>query len=124
LAISSGSHFLVQVAAGALAQQRRRVVRLGKAAEDEHRQLREAGLDGGECIDPALVGHGDVQQQHVDLAAACHLQRLVAAAAFAGDAQVDMVGQELAQSGAHDGVVVDDTDADHGLASVLARLAA
>jgi hypothetical protein len=43
--------------------------------------------------------------------AAHQVQRLAAVGGFAGDPQVDLVAEELAQAGAHHGVVVDDVGA-------------
>jgi hypothetical protein len=60
-----------------------------------------------------VVRHREVHQDHVHLALAHDVQGLAAVARFAGDAQVRLLGQELAQSGAHDGMVVDDRYADH-----------
>ena len=97
----------------ALAQQRRGVVRLGEAAEDEHGQVRTPCLDGRERVDAALVGHREVHQQHVEIAAADELQRLAAVGSLARDAQVDVVGQELPEAGANDRMIVDDHNANH-----------
>ena len=115
-----GLALFVQVAAGALAQQGGGVVHLGKAAEDQYRQVGESRLDRRQGVNPALVGHRDVQQQHVDLAAAGQLQRLFAVAGLARDAQIHMLGQILGQAGTHDGVVVDDADSDHGCVPLAA----
>ena len=113
----------VQVAAGALAQQGGGVVCFGKAAQDQHGKVGEAGLDRLQRIDPALVGHGDVHQHHVNLTAARQFKRLTAVVGFARDAKVHVLGQKLAQAGAHDGVVVDDAYSDHGgLSGLLVRV--
>ena len=43
-------------------------------------------------------------------------------AASAGDLHVGLVGDELLQAGAHDGVVVGDQDSDHGLWRARSRV--
>ena len=43
----------------------------------------------------------------------------LAVAGLAADAQVDLLGEELTQAGAHDGVVVDDGNPDHGKAVLV-----
>ncbi len=88
-------------------------MRLGKTAQDEHRQHRVASTDRGQRIDAAVAGHRDVQQQHVDAAGAHDLQRLAAVGGLGDDLEVRLLGEELAQPGANHGVVVDDGDADH-----------
>jgi len=105
---------LVQETARAQAQQRGRVVRFGMAAEDEHRQRRRTRADGGQHIDAVLARHRDVEQDHVDLALAHDVQRLASVGRLGDHLQVGLLGEELAQTGAHHGVVVDDGDADHG----------
>ena len=85
----------------------------GKAAEDQHGQVGTARLDGGERIDAALVGHRQVHEQHVEVAAAHELEGLAAVGGFAGDTQVDVVGQELPEPGANDRMIVDDHNANH-----------
>jgi hypothetical protein len=61
-----------------------------------------------------VFGHRQVHHHHVDLAAAHQIDRFAAVGGLAGHAQVDLLGKELPQSGADDGVVVDDGDTDHG----------
>ena len=87
---------------------------LGKAAQDQHRQVGRARLDARQRIDAALAGHADVEQDHVDLALAHDVQRLAAVGRLGHDAEVGLVGEELAQPGANHGMVVDDGDSNHG----------
>ena len=82
----------------------------GIAAEDQDRQVRRARLDRRQRVDAALAGHRQVHHQHVDLGRAHEVDRLAAAGGFAHHAQVDLLGKELPQTGAHDGVVVDNGD--------------
>ena len=46
-------------------------------------------------------------------------EHFLAVRRLAGDAQVDVFGQELAQPRPHDGMVIDDHDTDHGSGSLL-----
>ena len=42
--------------------------------------------------------------------------RFAAVRGLGDDGEVDLLGEELTQAGANDGVVVDDGDSDHGVA--------
>ena len=64
---------------------------------------------GRQAVEPAR--HGDVEQQHSARVLAHELQRLVAAGGLAGD--LEALGfEELSQTGAPQGVIVGEDDAD------------
>ena len=90
----------------------------GEAAEDQHWQVRGAGPDGRQRVDTALVGHGQVHHQHVDIARPHQFQGLSAGGGFACDLQVHLVREKLTKSGANDGVVVNDGNSNHGRRSI------
>jgi hypothetical protein len=96
-------------------------VLLGKAREDEHRQVRRPRLDGGERVDPALVGHGQIHQEHVDVSLADEVQCFAAVGGLPRHLEIDLILEILAQAGAHDGMVIDDGDTNHGLHRVKGR---
>ena len=63
-------------------------------------------------LDPALVGHHHVHQDHGGLQLARAEDRVPRVAGLADDLDVVVRVQQQPQAGAHDGVVVDDEDAD------------
>jgi hypothetical protein len=87
---------------------------LWKAAQDQHREVGRAGADRRQRIDAALIGHRDVHHYHVDLALAHDVQRLASVGRLGNDVEVGLIGEELAQPGAHHGMVVNDGNSDHG----------
>ena len=91
----------------------------GKAAENEHRQVGRAGLDAGEGIDAALVGHGDVEHDHVDLPASHDVEGLTAVVRFGHDRKVRLIGKELLQAGTNHGMVINDGNSNHGVPLLL-----
>ena len=76
--------------------------------------------DRSERVDAALVGHRDVEQDHVDAALAHDVQRIAAIGRLGDDLEVDLVGEELPQSGPDHGMVIDDGNSDHDAALLLA----
>ena len=70
-------------------------------------------LDGGQRFDAVLPRHRDVQHDDVGGLLAHHVHDFAPAGAFGHDAQVDVFVEELAQTGAHQRVVVDDGNSDH-----------
>jgi len=87
---------------------------LGKTGQNQHRQVRRARLDRRERVDAALVGHRQVHDEDVDLPLPDDVDGLATVRSLRDDLQVDLLGEELLQAGANDGVVVDDGDSDHG----------
>ena len=66
----------------------------------------------GEDVEPALVGHHDVEQDHVRLQRPRLEDRLAPGAGLAHRLQVVLGLEQELQAGAHHCVVVDDQDAD------------
>jgi hypothetical protein len=87
------------------------VFRIGR--QDQHRQGRQSLSDQLQHVDAIPIRHGNVEHEHVELAVAQLRHHFVAAASFARHLDVRLLGNELAQTCAHDLVIVGDQDANH-----------
>lgn len=70
-----GFAFLVQIAIGAHLEQVQRILLRRIAAEYQHGQFRLSLADRAQGIDAALIGHGDIEQQHITYFAAGDIER-------------------------------------------------
>src|SRR5512135_2613782 len=105
-------HLLGQITGGTGLQCAYRVVLFRVHGEDEHRQPRKLLLDQLEGIDAVAVRHRNIHQHHVPGTVAHHLHHLDTVGCLTGYHQVVGIGQDQLQPLAHDGVVVDDKNAD------------
>src|SRR6188768_4191908 len=64
-------------------------------------------------VDAVLVRHRNIEQHDVELGRSHSRYGLGATRRLGRDFHVDLVGDELAQSGADDGMIVRDQDSDH-----------
>ena len=108
----------VEVATGTLAQQGGGVMFFRKAGQDQYRQVGRPRLDSSQRIDSALVRHRDVHQDDIHFPLAHNVQRLTPGGGFCDHLKVNLVGEKLAQSRPHHGMVVNNGNSNHGLASI------
>src|SRR4029079_11562062 len=114
--------FLVQVTRRAGAQKVHCVLIFAVSGEHEHRQLRLDMTQQPQRVDAVLVGHRDVEQYDVEVGGPYGRYRLGPARRLRCGFHVDLVGNELTQSGPDDGVIVRDQDSDHlGLSNPASR---
>jgi hypothetical protein len=66
-----------------------------ETGQNQHRQVGRAGLDRGERVDAALVGHREVHDEDVDLALADDVDGFAAVRGLGHDREVDLLGEEL-----------------------------
>ena len=108
--------FLVKVATGALANKAYRVMLLGITAQNQNAHVRGLGANHGQRINTTLARHGQVHHQNVQFDIAHQVDRLPSAGCLSGDTQVNMLREKLFESRSHNGVIVNNTDFDHGAA--------
>ena len=104
---------LVEVTRCTGTQQVDGVLVLRVSGQHQHGHFRADLLHGLQRIDAVLVGHGNVEQEDIELGRTDQRDGFGTGCRFAHDLHVGLVGDELAQTGAHDGVVVGNHDADH-----------
>jgi hypothetical protein len=87
--------------------------------EDQHRLAGKLALDVAEQVEAAAAGHGEIEDRHVPLQRARHLQRLVAVGRLSHYRGAWIGGKHLLESMTNDRVVVCDENSHVHLLSVL-----
>ena len=102
---------LADVAVGAGTQHVQRVLFFRVGADDEHRQVGTMAAQQTQCVHAVAVRHRNVEQQHVDLGLAQLGQRFGTGRGLGDHLQIGFGIDQLAQTVAHDLVVVGEQDA-------------
>lgn len=105
--------FLVEVATGSLTDEVDRVVLFRVTAQNENANVRCLRTYHGQSVNAALARHGQVHDKDVKFNIAHKVDGLTAAASFADDAQIYLVGEKLLESGPHNCVVIHNSNFDH-----------
>jgi hypothetical protein len=88
------------------------MTRIGAQDDDVHFGVAALGL--AQHVDPRKIGQGQVDQAHMHLDLADRFERLTAAGAVRDDLDVAVALQDVAETGAHDVVIVEQSEAnDH-----------
>ena len=118
-----GGALLGQVAGGAGLEHAPGILILRMHAQDEHGQFRGVRLHQLEHVEAAGAGHGDVQHEGVPGLRADLLHHFAPVGGFAADLDVGGFLKNLAQSTAHDGMIVGNKQGQHGQRAASIRCA-
>ena len=103
----------VEVAGSPRAYGTHRVLVFAVHAQHQHRQFGAGLFDQFDEFNAAAAGHRHVGDEHVPCLRPHHRQHIVTIGGLAGDDDIALLGENLLQALAHDGVVVGDQHADH-----------